>query len=195
MIQNGIAVTFAAALFWAALLALGVDESVDLSGTWLLDKSRSDAPRMGREGLGGGLPGTGFPGHRGGGIPGGGRPGGRVLGDVTLVVEQTPQELKLTRTIAVDGNQQSFTQTFAMDGSESINPTPRGEGESRSNAAWKKQKLVIEGTQKVATPRGEMEVGFREEFSLADDGRSLVLETTRSTPKGQMSMKQVFTKQ
>jgi hypothetical protein len=194
MIQNGIAVTFAAAFFSAAL-ALAVDESVDLSGTWLLDKSGSDAPHMGRGGLEGGLPGTGFPGRRGSGIPGGGRPGGRVQGDVTLVIEQTPQELKLTRTITVDGKEQSFTQTFAMDGSESINPTPRGEGESRSNAAWKKQKLVIEGTQKFATPRGEMEVGFREEFSLADDGRSLVLETTRSTPQAQMSMKQVFTKQ
>jgi hypothetical protein len=194
MIQNGIAVTFAAAFFWAAL-ALAPDESVDLSGTWLLDKSRSDAPSMGRGESRSGLPGTGFPGSRGGGIPGAGRPGGGGQGDVTLVVEQTPQELTLTRTITVDSKEQSFTQTFAMDGSESVNPTPRGEGESRSNAAWKKQKLVIEGTQKVATPRGEMEMGFREEFSLADDGRSLVLQATRSTPKGQVSMKQVFTKQ
>jgi hypothetical protein len=106
-----------------------------------------------------------------------------------------PQEFKLTRTITIDGEAQSFIQTFALDGRESVNPLLRGEGESKSKASWNNHKLVIEGTQKVAMPNGEMEMGYREEFSLADDGRSLVLKTTRSTPKGQMSMKQVFTKQ
>jgi hypothetical protein len=86
-------VAYAAALFLAAL-ALAADESVDLTGTWLLDKSRSDAPRIGRWGLGGGFPGGGFPGRRGGGFPSSGGPdrpgqtGGQMPGDVTLVVEQ-----------------------------------------------------------------------------------------------------------
>ena len=52
-------VAYAAALFLAAL-ALAADESVDLTGTWLLDKSRSDAPRMGRGGPGGGFLGAAF---------------------------------------------------------------------------------------------------------------------------------------
>ena len=112
-----------------------------------------------------------------------------------MLSSKTPQEFKLTRTITIDGEAQSFIQTFALDGRESVNPLLRGEGESKSKASWNNHKLVIEGTQKVAMPNGEMEMGYREEFSLADDGRSLVLKTTRSTPKGQMSMKQVFTKQ
>lgn len=71
-------------------LALAADKPVDLSGTWVLDKTeQSISPTVspggggdrypgGGGGIGGGFPGGGggFPGGGGGGYPGGGMPGG-----------------------------------------------------------------------------------------------------------------------
>src|SRR2546426_10435578 len=62
-----------------SVMAMAVASGINISGTWVLDKEKSDQPTMGRGGPGGGG-------------PGGGGPRGPV--DVTLVIKQTDNELQ-----------------------------------------------------------------------------------------------------
>ena len=150
--------TWVAAVFGLALAAQAVEKRIDFSGTWDLDISKSEAaPAMGRSGSqrgsggfsggGGGFPGGrgqggrrggGFPsggGRSGGAYPGGGNPGARGSAadlDLTLKIEQTKSELRLVRSILVNGEDRDVAQVYKLDGSESVNPGPRGRGETRT---------------------------------------------------------------
>ena len=65
----------------------------------------------------------------------------------------------------------------------------------KSKSKWNKDRLVIEGTQKFNSPRGPLDVEVKEEFSLSADGKNLTVQTTRNTPMGENTIKQVFNKQ
>ena len=180
-----------------AVLAQG---GIDLSGTWKLDPSRSDAPlqmgRGGARGPGGALGGT-LPGR---GMMGAGRRGGRGGGPgpnagLTLVLQQTADALTVARITGTGDTERSFEQHFALNGTESTNPAPMGRGSITSTVQLTNDEVVIQNTQKGSGPNGEMEMHTKEEFSLADDGQTLVVKTTRSTPMGDLSSKQVYTKQ
>jgi hypothetical protein len=198
---------------------LAVDSAIDLSGTWKLDLAHSDlgstsggagrgsrfpgADRGGR-GLPGGFPGGG--GRRGDGLPGGtpGRTGRRaprgtdpILAiDLTLVIEQHQQDVKVTRTFTADGGERRVVQQFPLDGSLATNPTSSGRrGELSSRASWKKGRLVNAGSEVTQTSSRTTRTAVKEEFSLAKGGRRLVLKTTRTTPRGEFTTKHVFNKE
>ena len=158
------------------LVAFAADGKTDFSGTWALDKAKSDPIRMGRGGPGGG----------GGQAP---------TIDITLVITQTDNQLNVTRKVNFNGQDRSTEQKFSLDGSENTNPAMMGRGELKSKSKWKKDKLVTEGTQQVTTPNGDFEIGVIEELSLSEDGKVLTIKTTRSTPQGENTSKQVFNKQ
>jgi hypothetical protein len=167
----------------ATVLAAGIN----FSGTWVRDKDKSDPPMMGGRGGGGGQ-------RPGGGGPGGG--GGRAMADaqITLVLKQTDNELSLTRKITAGGQERPpVEQKFTLDGKENTNTSQRGELKSKSK--WAKDKLVVEGTQKVTTPNGEFEMEIKDEYSLSADGKVLTVSTTRTTPGGEQTSKQVYNKQ
>ncbi len=176
MNRRNLFMTVAAMAFSLAVMAAGVN----LSGTWVLDKDKSDTPRFG-------------PG--GGGPRGGGGQGGPP--DITLVIQQTDNDLQITRKFSRGGQERSLEQKFTLDGQENTNPAGMGRGgsgELKSKSKWNKDSLVIEGTQKVSSLRGDFEVQVKEEFSLSADGKTLTVHTTRNTPMGENTMKQVFNK-
>src|SRR5207247_3592228 len=176
MKKRNLFMTVAAMAFSLALMAA----AVNLSGTWVRDKDKSDAPRFG-------------PG--GGGAGGGGGQGGPP--DITLVIRQTDNDLQITRKFSRRGQERSVEQKFTLDGQENTNTGGMGRagsGELKSKSKWNKDSLVIEGTQKVSSPRGDFEVQVKEEFSLSADGKTLTVHTTRNTPMGENTMKQVFNK-
>ena len=70
-----------------------------------------------------------------------------------------------------------------------------GRGEMVSKSRWDGGTLVIEGTQKISSPRGEMEIATKEAYSLSEDGKVLTITTTRTTPQGERTTKQVYNKQ
>ncbi len=208
----------AVAVFLGAALAAA--QTVNFSGTWVLDKSKSD-PLLG-EGLGGlrGGPGGGFPGGRGGmggGMPGGrGGAGGGVPGarggapgergdmaglrnlqnaDITLEIQHTEKEIQVVRVFKLEEREQSHTQVLKLDGSASVNPAFLGRGEVKSKATFKSGKITNNSDQKISTPLGEMTISTKEEFTLSKDGQTLTVKTTRITDMGEMTSKQVFTKQ
>jgi hypothetical protein len=161
---------------------------------------------------GGGYPGGGYPGggYPGGGYPGGGRragggdDGGETGGefprgqmqDLRLEIVQTENDVQTTRRFAVDGEDQTITQKFLLDGSESRNPGSNGRGEFVSRSTWKNGKLVNTGTQNSSTRGQSYSSTVKEEYSLSKDGKVLTIKTTRMNPRGgETSFKQVFNKQ
>jgi hypothetical protein len=133
-----------------------------------MDREKSDPPGMG---------------------PGGGQGPGAAGGDVTITVTQTASELKIQRETPAG----RMTMSFALDGTESKNAGPRG-GETRSKSHWDGEKLVNEGQQTINGPDGPITVDFKEVRRLDDGGKTMVVETTRNSPRGTQTRKTVFTK-
>ena len=186
MKRNTVVMTVSVMMLFLAATVLAA--GVNFSGTWLRDKDKSDPPMMGGRGPGGG--------GGGGQRPGGGGGGGRAMADaqMTLVLKQTPNELSLTRKIVAGGEERPATeQKFTLDGKENTNTSQRGELKSKSK--WNKDTLVVQGTQKVTTPNGEFEIEIKDEYSLSADGKVLTVSTTRTTPGGEQTSKQVYNKQ
>ena len=44
----------------------------------------------------------------------------------------------------------------------------------------------------MSSQKGSLDIVIKEEFSLADKGQTLVVKTTRTTPRGEMSSKQIY---
>ena len=207
------------ALLASASLVVAVDPAPNLSGTWLLDLARSDlghrsgpgtAGDVNRRRRGGGMP-------RGGGFPGGGFPGGggRRRGDpggggdsrrgrppaaagtilpldLTLAIEASDSEVRVTRKFKADGEAREVVQRLPLDGTVATNPGALGQGEILSSAWFKKRKLVHEATQAASRSRIERQSKIKDEYSLSDDGRTLTLETKITGPGGEYRSKLVF---
>jgi hypothetical protein len=142
----------------------------DFSGTWVLDREKSDPPGMG--------------------AGGGQAPGAGMGGDVTITVTQTAAELKIDRETPAG----RMSSTYALDGTtESKNTGPRG-GETRSKSHWDGEKLLTEGQQTMNGPDGPTTVDFKEVRRLDNDGKNMVVETTRTSARGTQTRKTVFTR-
>jgi hypothetical protein len=154
-----------------ALLAVA---AADMSGTWVLDKAKSDPIRMGR--------------------PGGDAGGPPPDINITLVIKQSASDVAISRTMSMGGNDRTTDQKFTLDGKESVNPSGGRGGELKAKAKLSDGKLVIEGTQKMSTPNGDVELAVKDEYAVSDDGTVLTLTSTRTTPQGDRTSKQVYNK-
>ena len=151
----------------AVVLAVSVmaQGKTDFSGTWKRDAARSDAPQMGRGGA-----------------------GGAPAGDVTVTIAQTAADITIERKMG-ENVQKSV---YKLDGSESINASPRG-GDIKSKATWDGANLVIESTQTMNMGGNEMTMTSKEVWSLGADG-AITVQATRTTPRGEMTTKTVYVK-
>ena len=158
----------------AALVATAAAQAKpDFAGTWTFDEAKSD-PAPARAGGGGG----------GGGGRGGGRMGGAP--PTAMTIKQTPTELSMDRTTA----QGTQTVVYKLDGSESTNTL--GLGPAASKAVWDGARLVITTTQTVQGRGGEITINAKEIYSV--QGPTLTIETTRTTPAGELTRKLIYTK-
>jgi hypothetical protein len=78
-----------------------------------------------------------------------------------------------------------------LDGSESTNAGMRGE--TKSKAKVEGSTIVIDSTSSFEGPNGAMTITSKEVWSM--DGGSLVINTTRTTPRGERTTKMVYDKQ
>jgi len=154
----------------AVVLAIGVmaQGKTDFSGAWKRDATRSDAPQAGRGGPGGG--------------------GGAPAGDVTVTIAQTAADITIERKMGENAQK----SVYKLDGSESVNPSPRG-GDVKSKAKWEGANLVIESTQTMSMGGNEVTITSKEIWTLGTDG-AITVGTTRTTPRGEMTSKTVYTK-
>jgi hypothetical protein len=82
--------------------------------------------------------------------------------------------------------------TYKLDGSESINQV-QGRGgmqEVKSRAKWDGANLVIESTREVQG----FSLTTKELRTLGAGGKEMTVQTTLSTPQGDQSFKQIYTK-
>lgn len=149
----------------AASIALGAQKKPDFSGTWAFDASKSEVAQG----------------------PAGGRMGGGPL-EMTVVIKQTAEALVIEQKTGDN----TRTLTYRLDGTESVNRGMRGT-DVKSTSRWEGDTLVTEGTQTMSGPGGEVTIKSREVRSLGADG-TMVVQTTRETPRGAMSSKLVFKK-
>jgi hypothetical protein len=105
----------------------------------------------------------------------GGRGGGAAAGPI--VIKQTAAEITIG------------PATYKLDGSESVNQG-RGGLEVTSKARWDGASLVIESSRDM---RG-MSITTKEVRTLGAGGTEMTVQTTATTPQGEQSFKQIYTK-
>ena len=103
-----------------------------------------------------------------------------------LVIKQTAADLTVESTLA-SGAQ---TAVYKLDGSESVNKM--GTGEAKTKATWDGANLVLNGTQAITTPQGEISITTKEVYSVT--GSVLTVTTTRTTQRGEQTRKLVYNK-
>lgn len=195
------------------MAAWAADLTTPFAGTWVYNAEKSEPlhPVMAMGGMGGGM-GGGMRGGMGGGMgggmrggmgggPGGGMGSGRGMGGrqaggpvgenprtVPMIIEQSGNELKITRM----SSGQPIVQIINADGTEReemIQEPNRSEKvKETTKATLKKNKLVI---QKV-THYPQYNVKYKGEFEVADDGKTLTIKTVNSNPTQQWEEKQVY---
>lgn len=138
----------------------------DMTGTWTLDKSKSDFGPF-RD-----------------------RPISKA--DVKLVVTQRDPELKLTRTLSLNGQQDVREQTYYTDERGETNPPTLGTGEVKSKTKWDGDKVVTRSKMTRETQRGTFEIDTTEKWQLSSDGQTLTVTTEISGQFGSQEIKQVF---
>jgi hypothetical protein len=123
---------------------------VNFSGTWQLDRSRSVLPSIGPSAL---------------------------PGDITLVIDQTGDTLRIERRASLMGLHRTITSTYYTDGREASNLTPRGETVI-SKSHWEGTSLVTvhKGT---VTLEGKLQsVEITDVKRLSEDGKTLIVDST-----------------
>ena len=159
----------------------------NFSGTWVLDQTQSHFnPAIGADGQ----PGRGPHGPRGDGAPQGDHPKPQV----TLTVEQNDTTLKATRTITRAGRERAMTETYSTDGKEATRTGRRG-GTSVTRAAFDGDRLVVNSTHAMKNKQGDQVQMSRESvWSLSPDGKTLTIQTTMQSPRGERTMTSVYQK-
>lgn len=161
--------TMAALLASVALRPGAAQGKTDFSGSWKINTEKSDP--------------------MGGGMGGGGGGGGGGMANAVTTITQTATQL----TIETKFGDQTRTTTYFLDGKESTNQGRMGE--TKSKAHWDGSSLVIESTGSFNGPNGAMAFTSKEVRTLGDDGKSMTVVTTRTTPNGEVTTKRVYDKQ
>ena len=150
------------------------------SGTWVLDRAQSQLPSHGPQGRHG----------KGMADPQAPPP------EIKLIVEQQGNTLKATRTVARGTRERSMSETFVVDGTEQTETTRRG-GTAVTKATLGGDRLVVNKTRTMpAREQGKPARSFSREsvWTLSPDGRTLTIDTTMQSPRGDRTMKTVFTR-
>jgi hypothetical protein len=164
----------------ALLLALVVGTAQaqpQFTGTWVLDRAQSQLPNRGGHGKGIANPQAAPP-------------------EVKLIVEQQGNTLKATKSVAHGARERAMSETFIADGSERTETTPRG-GTSVTKATLGGDRLVVHKTHtRPAKDQGQPAHTFSREsvWTVSGDGRTLTIDTTMHTPRGDRTMKSVYTR-
>jgi hypothetical protein len=214
-----LAVVGFAAIF-PILCISAADQPISFSGTWILDSKESEPflhPVAGLAGAGvelsrgditGDSANAGTPRNRdmGGGAPGG-MPGGGGMGSIggrgaqapvvtpPLVIRQSEAGMEISRITKVNDKEVSVFDKYKVDGSEDVStvqvPNTPNPVKVTTKATLKKDKFVIKMINH--HPKGKIEL--KREYSLSKDGKTLILNTTNTSMKGQLVQKQVYHKQ
>ena len=170
-----------------ALLLLGIGVTAaqaepQFSGNWVLDRSQSQLPA-----------------HRGHAqnAPDGQQPPAqqpqvqRQPPQVTLVVDQQGNTLKVTRTFAMGTRAHSSTDTIVADGSDQVQSGYHGSTVT-TRSTFQGDQLIVSHTRTKKTDQGDQTMSRQSVWTLSPDGHLLTIETTMHGPRGDRAMKTVY---
>jgi hypothetical protein len=146
------------------------------TGTWVLNRAQSQFPAHGYHGQGA----TGQQ---------------ATPPDVKLTVEQQGNTLKATRTMVRGTRERSMSQTFTTDGSEQTEQLHGGSSVTKATLGG--DRLVINQTHtRPAKDQSQPARTFSREsvWTLSPDGRTLTIDTTMHSARGDRTMKTVYNK-
>jgi hypothetical protein len=135
----------------------------DFSGTWVLNKAKSDY-QMGR----------------GGGTP-----------DITMKVKQTGDTIKVNEEFSSEMGSRDRAYTLKTDGQEQQIQGFRGRP-ATATAQWDGSKLVISTMMSFERQGQKMEMASDDTWSLSQDGKVLTIDSTMESSFGTRTSKRVF---
>jgi hypothetical protein len=127
----------------------------DLSGTWELDRSKSDLKGYDRD-------------LREGGI--------------TLVVAHHEPQMKVTRKFRSEGKDQTQKLLYYTDSRGEENPVLMGKGTVKSKTIWDGHRIVTKSIYRKPTSRGIMSIETLIKWELSSDGSALIQTLTHNLP-------------
>lgn len=144
-------------------------EPFNLSGTWILDRSKSDFGALSDSPL--------------------------VQAEVTLTIEHAAPELKIKRKETRDGREQLTELAYYTDGRGEMNPSTLGRVGVKTSTKWDGGKIV--STSKLTRRDASGKTSTLEttdRWQLSKDGRTLTQVTAISYGGGKQTVKQVYRK-
>ncbi len=138
----------------------------DFSGTWALDRSKSDFGIFDERPI--------------------------AKADVTLVVAHAEPELKVARTIKLNDKRESSSLVYYTDGRGETNPGLFGVSEIKSKTTWEGGKLVARSKLKRGGAQTHAELELTEKWSLSGDGKTLTYTSTLRGEFGESDVRLVY---
>jgi hypothetical protein len=159
-----------------AVTGLAAQAQPQFGGAWTLDRSQSQ-----------------FPAHGGNKAPSGAQ--NQTPSLVKLLVEQNGTNFKVTRSMARDDRERTYTQSFVADGSENTRQGHHG-STTVSKATLGGDRLVTQSTTTMPGKDGGDAKSFSREstWTVSPDGRTLTINTVMHGPRGDRTMKTVYLK-
>ena len=138
----------------------------DFSGTWQLDRSKSDFGEWSDKPL--------------------------AKADSTLVVEHRDPELKVRRTLSLNGQEEVKDFAYYTDERGETNQATLGVGEVKSKTKWDGDKVVSEAQIKRRGQSGPYELNVTQKWQVSSDGKTLTNTTNISNETGAQQIKLVY---
>lgn len=151
---------------------VSAEGKVDFSGTWILDKSKSDVSQF---------------------IAVGEDSEKAQNASMTMVVEQEGASLRVTRILKTQSDERKEIHTYKIDGNETTNTGFRGETVV-ARAFWEGDKLVVVSTRTKRVLTKDISVESRSVWSLLPDGKTLTIAAQVNSPRGEQRLRAVFDK-
>ena len=149
-------------------VTIAQETQIDFSGEWILDADKSEL------------------GERGGGRRGG-------MAPTKLIVQQEENKLVVESFRKNrEGEEVSVTANYTLDGEECENEIFNRT--SISTAEWSEDGSSLLILTEMTFTRGDQEFTMEAETSWMIEDSLLILESSRSTPRGDMTMKAVYYK-
>jgi hypothetical protein len=136
----------------------------DIGGKWVLDTSKSNAGLAGANPLAG--------------------------ADVKMVIEISDKEVRISRTMIVDGKEHLSDGFYYTDGRGETNPVfPYKGGEFQTTSRMVDMKLITTWAQDIEVSGKPVHVEAEESWDPLRDGKTLVNSISTRTPKGTETIK------
>ena len=148
-----------------ALTILAASPKADFSGTWVMDKTRTE-----------GLP-----------------------PDIeqTMTVTQKDDRIDVVTKVSGDQGDQTVPVTYVLDGKETEYPANRmGEGKGKRTASWSADGNGFEVSEEenYDTKNGPTKIQFSRKWTMAPDGKTVVIILDIKGPNGNGTIKRTFVK-